>query len=154
MHLGEYLFSALIICAAISVISYLSYSHGSEKSLRWVMAILLLYVLLLPISNFSMEILNLDFSSYPSVDSIGENLTEEGAERAFSDGIRSLVAEKYDIAEKNVSVKLSGFDFNNMRAERVTVFLSGAGVLIDSRGLEEYLNRLGLGECEVELLID
>ena len=154
MRLGEYLFSAFLICAAISVISYLSYSRTSDKALRGVMAILLLYVLILPISTLSSEIFNLDISSYPSVDSIGENLTAEGAEEAFSDGIRSLVVERYNIAEKNVSVKLYGFDFYNMRAERVSVFLSGAGVLIDSRGLEEYLNSLGLGECEVELLID
>lgn len=151
--MGEYLFSAFIMSLVFSVMSYLSYSAASERTLRYVRGILLFYILILPLSSFVLELRQLDFS-YPSSDFIGENLTEETAEQGFCEGIRTLVAERYNIAEKNVSVRVFGFDFSKMRAERVTVFLSGAGALVDWRTLENYLDSLGIGDCEVELLID
>ena len=151
--MGEYLFSAFALSLIFSLMSYLSYSVPSERALRCVRGILLLYLLLLPLSSLTLKLGELDFS-YPQADFIGENLTEDTAEEAFSEGIRALVAERCNIAEKNVSVRVFGFDFSAMRAERVMVFLSGAGALADWRTLENYLDSLGLGDCEVELLID
>ena len=46
-----------------------------------------------------------------------------------------------------------GFDFKNMKAERVKIILSGRAALADSRAIAEEIRKLGEWECEVELSV-
>ena len=44
-----------------------------------------------------------------------------------------------------------GFDMTKMRAEKITVILSGKGVIADYHRVVEMIEGEGLGECEVKL---
>ena len=88
------------------------------------------------------------------VDGLGGSVTEDGeykrvAEEAFSEGIRRLVADRYGISTDKVEVYVFGYDFENMRADKIKVVMRGAAGLKDLRLVEEYLNGLNMGECEV-----
>ena len=83
---------------------------------------------------------------------IGEGY-EAVAEEAFSRGVASAVADEFSLDEKNLRVELYGFDFENMKAERIRVILSGRAALADYKGIEKYVNGLDIGVCECEIEI-
>ena len=75
------------------------------------------------------------------------------AEAAFADGIRNAVAEKFYIDKENIRVKIRNFDMEKMSCDQIMIFLDGAGVFADYRGIEEYINGFEMGECEVEITL-
>ena len=77
----------------------------------------------------------------------------EVAEEAFSEGIARAVAEEFSLNKENIRVKIRGFDFENMRADSITVILSGRSVTADYRAIEKYFNGLDVGVCKVEIEI-
>ena len=93
----------------------------------------------------------------PSVEESIPALTPEGGyielgEQAFAEGISKYVAEELSADEDEIEIEISGFDFEAMRAERITLTLSGSAVLGDLRGIRQSL--LGNfvaegGSCEV-----
>ena len=78
---------------------------------------------------------------------------KEVAEAAFKEGISKLLFTKYGIEPESAEVIVEGFDFENMRCERIKIILYGSSFLADFRAVEEYITESGLGECEVCLSI-
>lgn len=154
--MAEYFVSVTAVSAFLGLLSFLSYPSASEKTVKFASSVLLLYTVAMPVVAFVSDIADgtvwLEIDEI--VDGLGGSVTEDGeykrvAEEAFSEGIRRLVADRYGISTDKVEVYVFGYDFENMRADKIKVVMRGAAGLKDLRLVEEYLNGLNMGECEV-----
>ena len=150
--LSEYLFSAVIVALIASFLSYISYPSQNDTAVKAASALLILYTLISPVSALISSLYELS-----EKDSIfdTEIFTQEGgeylevSEEAFKTGIKRYISDEFDTDEKNIEVVLSDFKFTEMRAEHISVYLSGSALLLDRKKIEEKLNKLNLGKCEV-----
>ncbi len=152
--MGEYLASCVVMAVVLALISYISYPGASQKSIKFASSVLLLYTVMMPVGTFVSEI----YSVRNISDIFGEEFIKpdggeyiEVAEDAFVDGIIKFIVDEYRADRENIDVIISGFSFTDMRAEHITVYLSGKAALLDRRGMESKINGLGLGKCEVFL---
>lgn len=150
--MSEYAIGVFVISALSGLLSHLSYKGRGDPS-GIALAIVTLYVIISPIA---VGLCELDFESVFDVDYdsgvIGGGY-EEVAEEAFSDGILSLVAGEFSLSREDLRVEIRGFDFDEMRCEKIRVILSGRAVFSDYKGIEKYLNELDIGVCECEIEI-
>lgn len=153
--MDEYFISVLLCGAAVAVCSYLSYPGASERVIKAVSGVLLFYAVFAPIVGVVGEISDLpDENIFAELEEIGKvdgAEYENVARDAFALGIKRLISSEYGIKEENITVTVFGFDFKEMRSERINVVLRGTAVSSDFRGIRDYLNKLGLGECEVRV---
>ena len=150
--MSEYAVGVFLISALVGMLSHLSYGGRSDIS-KLALSVLMLYVVVAPLADM---VKNTDFKSLFEVDYNEEIITDgyEGiAEDAFAKGIESAVADKFSLSEDNIRVRVVGFDFENMRAEKIQVILSGRAALADYKSIEKYLNGLNVGVCECEIEI-
>lgn len=150
--MSEYAIGVFLICALIGLFSHLSYGGKGDVS-RIALSVLMLYVVISPLASMAK---NMDFKSVFDVD-FNEEIISDGyegiAEDAFARGIESAVAEKFSLSEENIRVRVVDFDFENMRAGKISVILSGRAALADYKSIEKYLNGLNIGVCECEIEI-
>ena len=143
------IFAVCLVCGLATLLS-----HSSGRAERIALGIISLYIIVSPIAD-GLSHFDADdwLGSLPAVD--GEIDSEYTAllEEAFTDGIRSCVAEKYSLDKADVRVRVYGFDSSRLSAERIRVILSGGAIIADYKAVEKYLNSLGLGECDVEIEI-
>ena len=115
--------------------------------------ILLFYTVAAPVASFVGEISQIE-SEDIFID-LSENADatkyEESAKDAFALGIKRLISSEYSLSEENIEVNILGFDFKNMRAERIKILLRGKGAASDWRAIRDYINGLEIGECEVRV---
>ena len=140
-------FGALALFGLLSLICY-----GTGKVEKTALGIITAFIIISPLVNM---IWGIDISS--ALDSIvgGEYETDADpayvAEEAFAKGIKETVAERFMINKEDIRVKIINFNMENMSCEQIRIYLEGAGVLNDYRGIESYVNGLGMGECKVEI---
>ena len=148
---NQYIILAVSLSLFISVVSVMS--HPSFKAeCNMALGILSLAALAAPILSLVTSLGN-----FPELDFLPEYDISGGAveitKEAFDEGIERAIADKYRISCGDVSVISEGFSFSSMRAERITVVLSGSAVTSDSRDLAEFVkeNFCPDGRCEVKL---
>lgn len=148
----EYLFSFLALTLIATVVSFVAHKK-SEQALRFVCGAVILAALVIPL-----------FEILPRVDIGGiiedikngspdSPIYTERAEEAVEAGIAAAISERFSFGEGEVTVELSGFDFESMSADEIGVILSGGAIFADFRELEKFVTELGLGECEVSVEI-
>lgn len=150
--MSEYAVGVFLISAIVGMLSHLSYGGKSDIS-KLAFSVLMLYVVVAPLAD---TVKNTDFKSLFEVGYNEEIITdgyEVVAEDAFVRGIESAVAEKFSLSKDNIRVRVVGFDFENMRAEKIRVTLSGRAALADYKAIEKYLDGLNIGECRCEIEI-
>ena len=141
------IFTILFISGALSLLCY-----GSGKAEKTAIGIITAFVIISPIIT---SLKNIDIDSV--LDSFTGGSYESDvdpsnvAKEAFSEGIKTAVSDKFLINKENISVKCVGFDMKKMTAEEIVIFLSGSAVTSDYRGIQSYVNSLGLGGCRVEI---
>ena len=146
----EYTIGVFCFLAFLGMLSLLCYGSGAAE--KTAVGIIAAFVILSPIVS---AIKNID------LDSALDSLTGGGyeadsdpslvAEEAFATGIKRAVAEKFSLKEEDVRVKIRDFDMEKMKSSQIIIFLGGAAAFADYRGIEEYINGLGMGECRVEV---
>lgn len=150
--MSEYVLGVFAICLAGGVASMLSYGSGKAEII--VVGIVSLYVILSPVAA---EALSFNLTDYlQSIeDSAGKVESEYSTviEDAFAEGISRAIAEKFNLNTEDIRVKLSGFDSETMRAEKIKVTLSGVAAFSDYKAVDSYIDGLNLGECDVEIEI-
>ena len=153
--MADYIISVVVLCGVLGLVGYLAYPSVSERTLRFASSVLIIYTVILPALSFVSGL-------GTEISDIIENIREESslrgdedyvtvAEEAICQGIREAIASKFNMSAENIEVKISGFDFESMRAEHIRVLLKGSSVIGDYRKIEEYTESLGLGECEVKI---
>ncbi len=146
--MGEYLFTLVSVSLVIGAASFLI-SH-EERASRFAVGALLLYAVLFPIVKAAG---NIDFGSVmspPVLDTEGGEY-ELVAKRALEDGIRDAVCEKFSISGDDVRVTAHGFDFEKMKAQSISLVLSGRAIFKDIEKIEKFVSSLECGICEVEI---
>ena len=157
MCLGEYLGAVVVMSAILGLISYVSYPGGSEKTVRFAASVLLLYTAITPLLSFADKITSGDFGNFSEgFDIESPQIDDEYikvAESAFKDGIFELLDSRFSVGKQNAEIFIFGFDFRNMKADKIKILLWGDGIVADFRGIESYITGAGLGECEVNVRI-
>ena len=157
MSLVEYLVSVVVLSAMLGFINFLAYPSFSEKSTKFATAVLLLYAALSPLLSFLSDFDTGDVEDF--FQNIYEQEIQTGeeyakvAENAFKEGISKLLCTKYGVNAEEMNIFVYGFDFEKMDCERIKILLFGRSVTSDLRGIESYITELGLGECEVDIII-
>ncbi len=146
-----YIIIAIALSSFISVVSVMS--HPSYKAeCNMALGILSLGALAVPVLSLITSL-----GQFPEFDTLPEyNLSGgvlEISEEAFAEGITAALEEKYSLPSGEISVITYGFSFSEMKAERITVVLSGTSVTSDSREIAEFVveNFCPRGHCEVKL---
>ncbi len=152
--MGNYLVSIVVMTAFIGFVTYISYPGVSERAMKVVSAVLLIYTVALPIVSFAGNLSDGDFFDSISdmteggID-LGDETYIEVTERAFKNGIIEMLSSKYGIKKENIKVYVFDLDFEHMVAGKIKIILTGRTALSDWRGIEQYINGAGLGKCEV-----
>ena len=157
--MGEYLFSVVLTSALLGVLSYASYpSVHSERSMKVASSVLLLYVVINPVfslvENLSYDGIEDFFGSVTGDFNMDESQMAEASEQAFANGIATLLQQEFGADKDFVKVSVFGFDFKNMKAEKIKITLSGKSAFLDWRRIEDYITRMGLGDCEVNVRLE
>ena len=151
----DYFLTVVLAAAVIGILDFLSYPSKVKDAARIFTSVVLVHALLSPILVFAGEIndgmpsFDFDLSTETELDGTYENVAKE----AFEKGICKLLYTEYGLEEQSVEIYAEGFKLIDMRADRISVILSGKGALADHRGIEEYLDGLGLGDFEVRIRI-
>ena len=143
----EYALMLFGLCLVLSTLSLLSFKEGSVKLALGIIAI---YLILSPLAKIDFDF---DNSFEITLPESAEGGYSEVAKDAFERGISSSVADKFSLEAELVSAEAVGFDFNFMRAEEIKITLTGRAVFADRRAIEEYINKMEIGACTVEIHI-
>ena len=150
--MNEYVLTVFAVCVITGVLGLISYGSGRAEKLA--LGVITLYIIIAPLVS---ALSDMDIDSIFDKITLPEQELEGGysevAEEAFSEGIARAVAEEFSLNKENIRVKIRGFDFENMRADSITVILSGRSVTADYRAIEKYFNGLDVGVCKVEIEI-
>jgi len=147
----EYLLGVFGTVAVIGIASLFAYD-GGDTALKFALAVLLVYSVTVP----AYEVIQKSDFTIPDLEqgALGSDADYlRVAEEAFREGVRSAVAAEFSLSRENIRVLSEDFDFESMSAGRVRIMLSGKAILADYKKIEDYIERLGLGECEVEIEI-
>ncbi|MBQ8322043.1 MAG: hypothetical protein IJX92_06735 [Clostridia bacterium] len=149
----EYMKSVFIVSALFSLFTKLSYKSNLDGARRIGFGILFVFVVASPlftmlgeISKTDIEKIFSDFESY-------EGAEYEVAELSLEQGILKCISSEFNIKEENLTVMVENFDISKMNADRVRVILSGAAITADYNKIENYVESLEIGECDVEIEI-
>jgi hypothetical protein len=150
--LREYIASLICAAAILAVLSVLSYKYDSDAGRRAAFAVLIIWITLVPLAKH----INKNEISFPTFDTDMSEYKEEYksvAENAFTDGVKAMICEKFSLESDLVDVRVYGFDFEKMKAERIKVLLSGKAAAASYKDIEEYVEDSRLGECDAEIEI-
>ncbi len=152
--MSEYFASVVLISSLVAFFELFSYSGGEEKGEKLAVSVIMIYLIISPLLPIVEGLSDFDISE---ITSAGEEL-EDGAyldvgEEAFREGIAKLLSEKWGLEKNKTVVTVVGFDFNQMKAERIIITLLSKGITVDFHEIEAYIEEAGLGECEVKYAI-
>lgn len=150
--MSGYFLTVFAVCAVLGALGMITYKENSAIE-RAALAIIILYTVSAPIADAVLSGGEFSIDLRADEAEILDDGYLEVAKEAFELGIRRAIAEKYSINLDDISVRSVDFNFNEMKARRIKVLLTGLGALSDRRGVEKYLNSLGIGECEVDIEI-
>lgn len=146
----EYALATFGFLALSGILSLILYGEGRAE--RGAIGIIAAFIIISPLATFFTD---MDFSFLDDIakDSGYESglSPSEIAERGLIEGIKSAVADKFMIDKEDIRVKTEGFDMEKMSCKSIRIYLSGSAALADYRGIEQYVNSLGMGECRVEI---
>ena len=144
--MNNYALCVFVTAAILSVARIVGYKSGNIE--RLALGIICVYVILSPLRGLSAD--GLDSLLAPPDISI-ENGAEEVLEDAVAEGVASAVSAEFSLKKTDISVRLFGFDSENMRAEKIEIILSGSALTADYRSIESFVNKMEIGECRVEI---
>ena len=145
----EYAVSIIIVCSVVGIASKISSSDDGFSRLAFTLVIL--YTVIAPLSGIVGELSENEFLGNIDFE-YGSDGYEyvEVAREAFERGVSLAISEKFSLSTDSFRVVSVNFDLNLMRADKIKVFLSVAAARADRVAIENYLNSLGVGVCEVE----
>ena len=153
--MGEYFISLFVSCAAVALLSYLSYPGASERTVKIAAGILMIYSVVSPLAVLAGELSSFDpedfFAELGEYSPSGGEEYIEVTKEAFAEGIAGLLSSKYGIKKEDISVTVFDLDFEKMQAGKIKIVLSGKGAAADYRAVRAYVSSLNVGECEVKI---
>ena len=149
----EYFTAVFVLSAFIGVIEKLVYNDSGKFGEKATLAIILIYAVLSPLPSLVSE-----GGIFPELGDFGDgDLTGgeyiEVTKEAFEEGLKKTIAEEFSVNKDAITVRCFDFSFAEMRAERISVILSVSLAGTDPRRVENFINGLNIGECEVQFEI-
>ena len=149
----EYMTQVFAVSALLSLLSLLSYRSSLDSTRRLAFGLILMSVVITPAIGAIKELSKFDSDKIiPEIDS-GQMDSSELYESAFADGIANAICEKFELRGDDVRVLTVGFSSEEWRCEKIRIVLSGGATFADTSGIERFINRLDIGECEAEIEI-
>ena len=153
-YLSEYFTTIVVISSLLGFFELFSHSGGEDKGERLASSVIVLYLIIAPLLPIVEGLSDFDFSDLSGeVGALTGGAYVEVSEDAFREGIERLLFDKWGLDESAAVVSVFGFDFNEMKAELIMIKLLSRGASVDFREIEAYIEKSGLGECEVEYAI-
>ena len=152
--MSEYMAGIVLFSALISFAELISYSSGEDKGERLAISVVLIYCIVAPLIPLAESFADFDISEIiPEGEELSGGAYIEVSEEGFREGILSLVVDKWGLLREETVVTVTGFDFETMTAERIIITLLSRGVSVDFHEIENYIEKAGLGVCEVRYAI-
>jgi hypothetical protein len=151
--MGEYMLGVSFACLLVSFASFVSVAEVGRGATRFALGVILAAALIAPISGLVTNI-GSALSDIKDTEYTDDGKFSEYTERAFCEGIRLAVADKFSVSPDGIYVIALEFDASNMRAELVKITLSGSAATADYRAIRAYVEESNLGKCEVEITFD
>lgn len=149
----EYALTVFSICLISAVLTKVSFG-GKDDVSKIAVSVITLYVIISPlvsgIGNIKLEDIispELSYSSPTNGDYI------KVSEEAFAKGVARAIEDRFSLKRESVSVRLFGFDFESMSAQKIKIILSGLSATADYRAVLAYAESMDIGECEVDIEI-
>lgn len=153
--MGKFLVGIVTVSLVMGILNFLSYRPKSDKTTRAAMGIILMWVVSVSIFSGLSRLSELDFNFSQDIEvNVFEGEYIKEAEKAYSEGVKQLLYEKYGIEKEEFTVSLLDFDFEKMRAEKIKITLFSSALFSDFRGIENYIEKTLFGECEVNIAIE
>lgn len=148
----EYFAGVSGLCLLGSVFLQLIHGERTEGATRVAFSLILIGFLVAPIGR---AVRDLPDQLPPVFEDATDRMPmyERVGQDAFERGVSRAVAERFSLSEQEILVVAEGWDAQTMRASRVRITLTGRSVLADSRAVRDYVERSGLGACEVNIEI-
>lgn len=149
----EYLVTAFVLTLIAGVCTALSHD-GYKKASATAVGVIVISTLIVPLTSLGEGVK--DFIQ--GTDNIPEGSVGNGyfevAEEAFCQGIAEAVSKKFGVKSEHISVRSEGFLAEEMRAERITVLLTGSAVISDITSIRKFIEESFVsdgGVCRVEI---
>ena len=147
--MGEVCVYVTVSVASVALASFFTYDGESRKASRLALGIILLASLVSPIASAVRGLASIDFSDTGAY--VESSAVEKTLEEAFCEGVAVCIAEEFSLKGDTVRVKARAFNSETMRADELTVTLSGSSATKDLKAVESFVNGLGLGKCILEV---
>ncbi len=149
----EYMTGVFVASGFFSLLGHLSYRSSLDGVRRFALGLILFFITASPAIELIGSLAELDISEL--IPDAGADIEEDRGiyEESFREGIASAVAEKFGLNRKDIRVITEGFSSSEWRCGKIRIVLSGGGALADYHAVEDYVNRLNIGECEAEIEI-
>ena len=145
--------SVFAVSALLSLLSHLSYKSALDGARKFVFGLILLSVTVAPAVKAITGLSDFDVKDIISDKKSESADASELYEGAFCEGISNAVCEKFELKFSDVTVLIEGFSGSEWKCDNIRIILSGTAAFADSSGIERYINRLDIGDCEVEIEI-
>ena len=149
----EYALTVFSICLISAVLTKVSFG-GKDDVSKIAVSVITLYVIISPlvsgIGNIKSEDIISPEWSYSSPTN-GDYI--KVSEEAFAKGVARAIEDRFSLKRESVSVRLFGFDFESMSAQKIKIILSGLSATADYRAVLAYAESMDIGECEVDIEI-
>ena len=149
----EYLQSILLVSAVTAVLGLLPTEGRMKRAVSFALAAAVLSALVLPLPKLLLGLPS-DYSSL--LERLeGEALGEEGYIKAetlsaVEEGMHTYLTERYRLSPEDLTLSLEGDIVDNtVIVRRVTLTLSGRGVMGDVRSMVEHIEKNTNAECVV-----
>ena len=144
--------TVLIATALVTAIGEDTAHQSQKNGVRVFLGFVVLIALISPLPSLFGE-LSEDLSELLSFSDVelNEGVFEGACEEAFCEGVGLAVADKFGTAPEDIRVSCRGFESAHMRAEHITVSLSGGGALLDFGAVRRYVCENFAGGCTVEV---
>lgn len=155
MSLGEYIVFVVSVSALTGVIGLLSHS-ALEKEVRGAIGVIGILTLLSPLLSL---LSGMSSGGIPVPDKYipAEGGYADVSEEAFLLGVGRYLSESYSLSADNIEIMCNGFEPTQMRADGITVSLSGSAAVADVRMIREDIKNNFLtsgGEARVVILFE
>ena len=147
--MSEYMLSMVAIFMTVSLCSFASYKP-TDKSVRLGLGIVLLAASISPLLSITEELFTFDTPKIP----VSDSHYSEYLEAAFESGVAKGIEERFGIGDTEMDVVAEGFSPDSVTAQRIYVYLGIGSARIDPERIENYVNGMNIGKCEVMIRID
>ena len=145
----ELFVSVFSASALIGIATHLMHTRYRGRASSFAFGVIFLFVIVSRIS--AVDVPRLDISEiFPEAGGGGEFYAVKDA---VCDALAAEVAHRFGFAEEDVSVELIDFDMELMRCDTVVVTLGGTAALGDYKRIEDYVDKIGIGRCRVDVQI-